>query len=171
MADKDKKKENDTPRELEIQILLDLLAVGVFLIIYFVFYSSQPIHIFEVVQTPSVAETAVHKAAPFASAVSAVMAGGAEAALKPAPAAPEQSGISGSLETGEREVLMAKSVDLNSADEVELDKLPGIGPILAKRIVEYRRENGDFTGIQEVKEVEGIGEQTFLKIEDFIVAR
>jgi competence protein ComEA len=48
-------------------------------------------------------------------------------------------------------------VDLNAASPEELDRLPGIGPVLAGRIVEYRRRHGRFTRIEELLAVRGIG--------------
>jgi competence protein ComEA len=48
-------------------------------------------------------------------------------------------------------------LNINTADESELDKLPGIGPSLAKRIVEYRRKNGPFSTVEELDNVDGIG--------------
>ena len=71
-------------------------------------------------------------------------------------------------QTGEQEILMEKSVDINRADQEELEKLPGIGPVLAERIIEYRTSYGDFYDIEEVMEVSGIGEKILEKIEDFI---
>lgn len=59
-------------------------------------------------------------------------------------------------------------INLNTADEAELDKLPGIGPAMAKRIIEYRQENGNFKSIDEVKNVRGIGEGKFSKMQDKI---
>jgi len=52
-----------------------------------------------------------------------------------------------------------------------LDALPGIGPTLAARIVEYRQANGPFKSIEEVKNVSGIGEKRFADIKDFITVR
>ncbi len=71
-------------------------------------------------------------------------------------------------ESGLQEVLVEKSIDINRADEKELDKLPGIGPVLAERIVQYREENGGFYDIEELKDVQGIGDKIFLKIQDFV---
>lgn len=69
---------------------------------------------------------------------------------------------------GEKEVLVEKSIDLNTASEEELEKLPGIGPVLAERIISYRRENGGFLDIEELMDVDGIGEKLFQKVQDFI---
>ncbi len=50
-------------------------------------------------------------------------------------------------------------VSLNAADVTALDALPGIGPVLAQRIVDWRSENGRFTSVDELAEVSGIGEK------------
>jgi len=62
-------------------------------------------------------------------------------------------------------------ININTADEKQLDALPGIGPTLAARIVEYRQANGPFKSIEEVKNVSGIGEKRFADIKDFITVR
>ncbi|MBN1871646.1 MAG: helix-hairpin-helix domain-containing protein [Candidatus Omnitrophica bacterium] len=62
----------------------------------------------------------------------------------------------------------AKTVNLNTATATELTRLKGIGPALAQRIVTYRRENGLFGEIEEVKNVRGIGPDKFLDIKDHI---
>ncbi len=59
-------------------------------------------------------------------------------------------------------------VSINRADETELDTLPGIGPALAKAIVEYREENGGFSSLEELMEVPGIGEKKFAELKDLI---
>lgn len=52
---------------------------------------------------------------------------------------------------------LAKPVDLNSADAERLEQLPGIGPVLAERIIAYRNANGPFQSIDELENVSGIG--------------
>lgn len=52
-------------------------------------------------------------------------------------------------------------VDLNSADVTTLETLPGVGPVLAQRIVDWRTEHGGFSSVDELGEVSGIGEKTF----------
>ncbi|MBI3495138.1 helix-hairpin-helix domain-containing protein, partial [Candidatus Berkelbacteria bacterium] len=59
-------------------------------------------------------------------------------------------------------------VNINTASAAQLDALPGIGPVLAKRIVDYRSANGPFKTIQDVKNVKGIGDKTFEKFKDQI---
>jgi competence protein ComEA len=59
-------------------------------------------------------------------------------------------------------------VDLNAATEAELVRLPGIGPVMAKRIVEYRKANGPFKQLQDLRRVKGIGAKTYEKIVTFL---
>lgn len=59
-------------------------------------------------------------------------------------------------------------ININTASAEELDTLPGIGPSIAQRIVEYRTQNGPFATIDEIINVSGIGPATFEKIKDLI---
>jgi len=59
-------------------------------------------------------------------------------------------------------------ININKAGLEELDKLPGIGPAIAERIIEYRNKNGGFMNVAEIKLVSGIGEKLFEKIKDKI---
>ena len=59
-------------------------------------------------------------------------------------------------------------VNINKATENELSTLPGIGNSLATRIIEYRKQNGNFKTIEDIKNVSGIGESKFANIKDFI---
>lgn len=52
------------------------------------------------------------------------------------------------------------AVNINTATEAELDSLPGIGPAKAKDIVEYRKKNGNFKSVDDLKNVKGIGDKT-----------
>ena len=61
-----------------------------------------------------------------------------------------------------------KLVNINKADESELDTLPGIGPSLASKIIQYREENGDFEKIEDIKNVTGIGDTKYSNLKDFI---
>jgi competence protein ComEA len=59
-------------------------------------------------------------------------------------------------------------INLNSATAAELEKLPGVGPATAARIVEYRQKNGAFKKIEDLMNVRGIGEKTFLNLKPLI---
>jgi len=61
-----------------------------------------------------------------------------------------------------------KTVNINRANEKELDSLPGIGPATAKRIVDHRNEKGMFSSIEELKEVQGISEKKFNNLKGYI---
>ena len=59
-------------------------------------------------------------------------------------------------------------ININRATAKELDKLPGIGPVIASRIVEYRTLNGFFQSIDDLKKVQGIGASTLEKFKSKI---
>ena len=59
-------------------------------------------------------------------------------------------------------------IDINSANEEELQLIPRIGPVLAQRIIRFRQKNGQFGRIEELKQVKGIGKATFKKIVPYI---
>jgi competence protein ComEA len=78
-------------------------------------------------------------------------------AAAPGPAVPGGPGTSGgSAPAGG--AAPAVVVDLNSAGMAELDSLPGVGPVLAQRILDWRQQNGRFTSVDELGEVSGIGD-------------
>lgn len=62
----------------------------------------------------------------------------------------------------------APPVNLNAADAEELDTLPGIGPVLAERIIAWREEFGPFTEIGQLLEVSGIGEATLTDLQGLV---
>ncbi|MDE7263021.1 MAG: helix-hairpin-helix domain-containing protein [Oscillospiraceae bacterium] len=61
-------------------------------------------------------------------------------------------------------------IDINTAGADELQKLTGIGPALAQRIIDYRTEHGPFQSVEELLEVKGIGEANLAKFREDVVA-
>lgn len=74
----------------------------------------------------------------------------------------------GGTRGGASAVMPDGRININIADEKDLDKLPGIGPAMAKRIIEYRTENGAFQAPEEIKRVKGIGDAKYEKMKDKI---
>ena len=59
-------------------------------------------------------------------------------------------------------------ININTATQTELESLPGIGPSTAAKIISYRKENGKFTVVEDIKKVNGIGDSKYNKIKDLI---
>ena len=64
-----------------------------------------------------------------------------------------------------------QKVNINEAKQEDFEQLPGIGPSIAKKIIEYREQNGKFTSIDELQEVKGIGEAKFENIKEYIMVK
>ncbi|MGE4518880.1 MAG: ComEA family DNA-binding protein [Desulfobacteraceae bacterium] len=60
----------------------------------------------------------------------------------------------------------SQKIDINKAGKTELSQLTGIGEKYAERIIEYRNKNGNFTKIEDLLQVKGIGEKTLMKNKD-----
>ena len=60
------------------------------------------------------------------------------------------------------------TVSINAATKVELEDLPGIGPVLADRILRYREENDGFRAIEDLRKVKGIGPALYNRIRSYI---
>lgn len=80
-----------------------------------------------------------------------------------------EAGLSGSaaIEAGPSPMVGGK-LNINLASQKDLEELPGIGPVLAKRIIEHRKEHGPFSKIDDIQEIHRIGEQTFEELKDMV---
>ncbi|MGB2783557.1 MAG: helix-hairpin-helix domain-containing protein [Atribacterota bacterium] len=66
---------------------------------------------------------------------------------------------------------LSGKININTADSLLLQSLPGIGPVLSERIIEHRNQNGLFGVIDDIKNVSGIAEKKFEGIKDLICAQ
>lgn len=82
--------------------------------------------------------------------------------------------LNGLIELNHEDVLVIPSktekklISINTADMDQLIELPGIGQSTAKKIIEYRNNNGLFQNIEELKNIKGIGEAKFNKLKELI---
>ena len=80
----------------------------------------------------------------------------------------EKSNISSVIESNATNKKANSKVNINTAPQEELDSLPGIGPSTALKIINYRKEHGKFSKIEELKNVSGIGDSKFNQLKDLI---
>ncbi|MFE2281880.1 helix-hairpin-helix domain-containing protein [Streptomyces sp. NPDC059454] len=81
----------------------------------------------------------------------------------PAPSGTAPGGSPGTAGTGP-----TAPVSLNTATTDQLDTLPGVGPVLAQHIVDYRTRNGGFRSVDELREVNGIGDRRFADLRNLV---
>lgn len=62
----------------------------------------------------------------------------------------------------------AAAMNLNTATQAQLETLPGIGKSTAERIIEYRQKNGGFKKVEDLMNVRGVGEKSFLKLKPML---
>lgn len=94
-----------------------------------------------------------------------VVVGGPVAAA-PGAGGPVGAGAAGSLAGGP--VGAAAPVSLNTATVDQLDTLPGVGPVLAQHILDYRTQHGGFRSVDELREVNGIGDRRFADLRNLV---
>ncbi|MEU8886495.1 helix-hairpin-helix domain-containing protein [Streptomyces sp. NPDC048442] len=83
----------------------------------------------------------------------------------PAPPPPDAGAGPGAGTGG---VPQTGPVSLNSATVEQLDTLPGVGPVLARHIVDYRTQHGGFRSVEELREVNGIGDRRFTDLQNLV---
>ena len=62
----------------------------------------------------------------------------------------------------------AQTVNVNTATAAQFEALPGIGPSMARKIVGFREKNGPFKKLEDLMNVQGIGEKSFLKLRPYL---
>ncbi|WP_405712514.1 helix-hairpin-helix domain-containing protein [Streptomyces sp. NBC_00046] len=85
-----------------------------------------------------------------------------------APPGPSTVGGTGGVAAGGGGISAAGPVSLNTATVEQLDTLPGVGPVLAQHIVDYRTQHGGFRSIDELREVNGIGDRRFADLQPLV---
>ena len=94
-------------------------------------------------------------------AIAAIPAAGAQQSKPTArPVAAAKSGRPAAAATA--------PVNLNTATQAQLETLPGLGAKAAERILEYRQKNGAFKKVEDLMNVKGIGEKSFLKLKPLL---
>jgi comEA protein len=84
---------------------------------------------------------------------------------------PRRAGTGGAQQTHAQQTRQeAPPVSINEASREELERLPGIGPALAARIVEHRERHGRFRRAEHLMLVRGIGERRFLRLRPYVTA-
>jgi competence protein ComEA len=82
------------------------------------------------------------------------------------------SGVGQGLQAAGQETRSAAAapapLNLNSATTADLEKLPGVGAAMAARILEYRQKSGGFKKVEELMNIQGIGERNFLRLKPLV---
>lgn len=81
----------------------------------------------------------------------------------------DSEGTSSSSSSSSKNEKKYSVVNINTATQTELETLPGIGPSIALNIINYRKENGKFSSIDDIKQVSGIGDSKFEKLKKYIM--
>jgi len=88
--------------------------------------------------------------------------------VPPAPDSAAQPPSAGSAGAGAGTSGPAVKVDLNTATVAQLDTLPGVGPVTAQHIVDWRTRNGRFARVNQLREIDGIGERRFQQLRGLV---
>lgn len=112
--------------------------------------------------------TDVAKQAAGATEVGKQVTGATEAAKSAAEAADTAKQAVSAAGTAKKAAGQTGKININTADNAQLESLPGIGPTTAAHITEYRQAHGGFKSVEELKQVKGIGNVKFNAIKDLI---
>lgn len=107
---------------------------------------------------PGAALSSLNLAAPLVDGSQILVARSAPdgSAVPPPGVAPGTTGATGT------------KININTAGAIELEALPGVGEVIAQRIVDYRTQNGPFATVEDLLDVSGIGDATFASMKDLI---
>jgi competence protein ComEA len=111
----------------------------------------------QTMQRPAVTHAASLSSDDTATTTTAVV----DSAITPA-------GVSESHRASKRVSNRPQPVDLNRATAADFDQLPGVGPVLAKRMVDYRKSVGRFYAVEDLRGVKGIGKKKLEQLKPFV---
>ena len=77
----------------------------------------------------------------------------------------------GCIAQTKKKIPPVRPVDINAASLDQLEQLPGIGPVFAKRIIEYRKTSGPFRNVDELMAVKGIGEKRMENLRKYVMVK
>lgn len=69
------------------------------------------------------------------------------------------------------QIQFSKFININKSNKAELMSVPGIGPVMAERILQFRSDFGPFSSIEDLKQVKGIGDKKFEKIKQYLTIK
>lgn len=164
MPEKKEKKPEKQTAYIGLTILFFLFIAVVMVLVKFRLV--QPVNLYVVSEPSDSLQTASEHAS---SSAEEVMAGAVKDILREALDIREESHASNLQEPESQGASAEKKININTASQSELETLPGIGPKLAERIVQYREEQGAFSEIEDIMAVKGIGEKKFKKLREYIV--
>ncbi|MBO0839820.1 MAG: ComEA family DNA-binding protein [Sciscionella sp.] len=87
------------------------------------------------------------------------------------PQAAQPGAVSGDVAGGASSADTQSTVDLNTANAEQLDALPGIGEVTAKRIIDWRTQHGRFTSVDDLQQVDGIGPAKFAQLKSLVTVQ
>lgn len=79
-----------------------------------------------------------------------------------------QAGMSPNNQSQSPNPSSSGKININTADQTKLEEIPGVGPVTAKKIIDYRQTSGGFKSIEDIKNVTGIGDKKFENMKDSI---
>jgi len=95
------------------------------------------------------------------AAMAVIPAAAAQQSKSTSPAAPKPASAA-------KTPAPSTPINLNTATQAQLESLPGVGAKAAQRVLEYRKQNGNFKKVEDLMNVKGFGEKTFLKLKPML---